>query len=137
MIPIETMVNALLHCKEYNLTDPVLVNTFVHTMVDNNRVIYEQEGFAFYVKCSDDVLDKIATNPGYILDTQNLIEVFKSNGDNVHFFGVISTKTNGSAYKGILQGIKDTIIKENPKTISWWNPTMDRFHRRDLCQQQF
>ena len=137
MIPIETMVNALLHCKEYKLTDPVLVTSFVTSMIDNDRVIYEQEGFAFYVKCSDDVLDKISANPGYILDTQNLIDVFKSKGDNVHFFGVVSTKTSGRVTKGILQGIKDTIIKENPKTISWWNPTMDRFHRRNICHQQF
>jgi len=131
MIPIETMVQALLNCKEYKLTDPVIVNTFVNTMVSNDRVMYEQEGFAFYVKCSDEMLAKIEANPGFILDTDNLIEVFKSKGDNVHFFGVVSIKTN--VFKSILQGIKDTINKEHPKSISWWNRDMNKFNRRNLC----
>jgi len=130
---IETMVITLKNSYKYPEGSDIL--TFVKAMVDSDRVIYEQEGFAFYVKCSDDVLDKISANPGYILDTQNLIEVFKSKGDNVHFFGVVSTKTNKRVTKGILPPIKDTIEKEKPKTISWWNPTMDRFHRRSICHR--
>jgi hypothetical protein len=132
MIQIQKMVETLMQCKEFNSTDPGVVKAFVSKMVHSDMVIYEQEAFAFYVKCSDDMLAKIQANPGFILDANNLIEVLRSTGDNVHFFGILSTKTNGVVTNQILKGIQDTIEKEHPKTISWWNKGMNRFNTRRI-----
>lgn len=135
MITIKTMVENLKSNDRWNLPDN-FIRTFVSKMVNEDKVIAESEAFAFYVKVDDETLKKIHTDPGYIMNHDNLKEMLNGTGDNVHFFGLISTSTKGPVTHSIIKGLKDIIEKEHPKTISWWNRTMSRIiTRRILCHQ--
>ena len=129
---IDAMIEILK--RSYTYPEGADITTFVTKMIESDKVIFQREGFAFYVKCSDEMIDKIHANPGFILNTENLIEVFRSQGDNVHFFGIVSTN---HSIQPILDGLKALIAKEDPKTVSWWNKDMSRFiQRRFLCHKQ-
>lgn len=131
---INRMVEVLIRSYDYKC--PVSeVMTFVTNMIRADKVIYSTEGFAFYVKTSDELIKEIESNPGFILQPGNLMRVFTTPGENVHFFGVISTNKNKDITQSILRGLKDTIDKEHPKTITWWDRTMNRFIRRNLCRK--
>ena len=128
---IDTIVEVLRNSYDYPKGSDI--TTFVTKMMEADKILYEQEGFGFYVKCSDEMIEKIANDHLFILNPDNLIEIFKSTGDNVHFFGVVSTTHNGM--HGILKGLKDIVLKEKPKSFSWWDKNMKHFHRRNLCHR--
>ena len=130
MIALETMIDAIMKYDVLSKHGREGATVFVNRMVRDNKVIIEEEAFAFYVKVDDKTLDDIAKDPGYITKPINILRMLESKGDNVHFFGIISIKTNGIAIRSILRGIKDTIEKEHPKTISWWNKDMNKFITR-------
>jgi|TARA_R100000501_G_C2630720_1_gene126234 hypothetical protein len=135
---IDTMVDAMVNTmrniygKDFHDNE---IQTFVSKMVEDGHVIQESEAFAFYVTVDDETLDKIKTEPGYILNKDNLEKMLKGKGDNVHFFGLASTNTKGLVTRDILKGLKDILEKEHPKSVSWWNKAMTQITTRRLsCQ---
>lgn len=130
MITIDQMIDTIK--KGYNNTIPEdMIKSFVLKMVKNNNVVFKQEGFAFYLKVDDKTIERIAKEPGYILNQDNLLKILQSTGDNVHFFGVLST-INEDASKAIFKGLNEVIEKEKPRTVSWWNPAMKKFITRRI-----
>ncbi len=77
------------------------------------------EGVAVYLTLSDETFNELKN---FKLEGDDL---FTEQGRNVHF--IILAADNGHV---ILQGIKEVIKKERPKTISWFNPDHTRLHTR-------
>ena len=131
MISINMMVDRIKNGYHWDLPDE-FITTFVRKMIDDDRIISESEAFAFYVKVDDEALEKIQQDPNYMCNPDNVVKLLQGTGDNVHFFGLISTTTKGRVTHSILKGLKDTIEKEHPKTISWWNKAMSRIITRRI-----
>lgn len=84
----------------------------------------EIKGVAVFVTLTDDTYAKLETLD--ISKVQVVIDMLKEDGDNIHFILVAC-----SGMGNILKGIK-IAKKTNPRTISWWNPTMNKLHKYNL-----
>lgn len=95
----------------------------VITVKENNKF----KGSAIYVKISDDELWKIQY--GFIKtdDPGEIVKLLNNVGDNIHFLYVLA-----DSQKTILKGLREVIGKENPKTVSWFNPEMTKLNKFNL-----
>lgn len=97
------------------------------TVKENN----EFKGSALYVRISDETLWKIEYGFLDLTSFNSIQEVLNDKGNNIHFLYLLA-----DSYKTIMKGLREVINKENPKTISWFNPEMTKFNkfkRRILC----
>lgn len=97
----------------------------------------EYKGAAFYLRLSDDNFLKIITGEYDLKNPEHLNFLLKDNGENIHFIYCVA-----SNMRPILKGLKKMIKFENPMSVSWFKPDMDRVHvlqfkqRSEICLQQ-
>jgi len=133
----EKMIKAIQKQKEMAKFSTEQIETMVDRMIKDNHVIMEKTGFAFYVKCDNELLAKIQAHKEYLIYPDLVEKLLCSTGRHIHFIGVYSTTPESDAFQAILRGIEHILKKENPKSISWYNRTMDKFIiRRILCQHR-
>ena len=75
------------------------------------------------MKLTDNTLNAIDLGVISLKDPEVIVKVLEEDGDNIHFIGVLA-----DGLKTVLRGLREVIRKENPKTISWFKPEMDRVH---------
>ncbi len=80
------------------------------------------EGVAVYLTLSDETYKELKDMNFDHADADSL---FAENGKNIHF--IILAADNMHV---ILQGIKEVVRKEHPKTISWFNPEHTKLYKR-------
>ena len=78
-------------------------------------------GVAFYLKLEDDTLRAVSGDCKILQDIYRAEELMSERGRNIHFIRVIAED-----YKVVLKGLKEVILKENPKTVSWYKEDMDK-----------
>ena len=83
------------------------------------------EGVAFFLTLTDETYAKLESID--ISDLDTLKSLCLENGKNVHFVLVC-----GSGVRNILRGIKKTIERVHPKSISWWEPDFSYLHRYNM-----
>lgn len=98
---------------------------------DNERFI----GAAFYLKLSDENFLKVLSKKHDLTNPQNLKDLLNDGGNNIHFLYVVAENM-----KTVLKGIRKMIHHENPESVSWFKPSMDRVHiayqkRSKICLQ--
>ena len=113
------------------------------SLLDRNedKVIIVKEnglikGSALYLKLTDETLWKLEYGFIDLRNPEIVNQMLKERGDNIHFLYVLA---NG--VRTILKGLREVIKKENPKTVSWYNPEMTKFNkfnlkRSSLCPSQ-
>ena len=104
------------------------------SLLDRNedKVITVKEGDKFrgaslFVRISDDDLWKIEYGFLDLTNQENIAKLLNGSGDNIHFIYVLA-----DSMKTILRGLREVIKKENPKTVSWYNPEMTKFNKFNL-----
>src|SRR3990167_2572207 len=111
------------------------------SLLDRNedKVIIVKEnglikGSALYLKLTDETLWKLEYGFIDLRNPEIVNQMLKERGDNIHFLYVLA---NG--VRTILKGLREVIKKENPKTVSWYNPEMTKFNKFkkevQLCHQ--
>jgi len=103
------------------------VVNFIDYVRSKDRAIYDDRGICFYLKLNNLMLRRVREDKNYIIN--NILFLLTCKGDNLHFFGLVLDKA-----VGIRREIKLAIKKENPKSISWWDKTMDKFIYREIKQ---
>lgn len=95
-------------------------------LFDENIFFVEEHGaikfLALYLKVNDETLELIKKYPYLLKDEQVLVSFIKSDGDNVHFVAAVGDNRHLKA------GIVEVYQREEPKSISWYKPSMDKFH---------
>jgi hypothetical protein len=99
-------------------------------IIENNDI----KLVAFYFKLTDELLELLKKGNLDLTKEEGVNLAFMSNGNNVHFILCVA-----DGIRPIRQGIRLTIEKEKPKTISWYNPEMSKLNifkvRREICHQ--
>lgn len=119
--------NYYAHYKNPKFPDPTreALATVLYEHQDKVIIIENEKGIrgvAVFLTLSDQTYSWLEALD--ICDVQLLTQLLSEKGDNVHFILVTA-----KGIRTILQGI-DLIKKmKNPKTISWWNPSMSRLHK--------
>ena len=93
------------------------------------------KGVSFYLKLTDETFEGIKNK---ILDITNIDMINKclqEKGNNIHFILLIA-----DGVKTIINGLREIIKRENPKSISWFSPNMKNLFIRkirevELCHQ--
>ena len=97
-------------------------------VIENSKI----DLVAFYFKLTDELLEDLKNKKLDLTKEEGCNIAFISNGDNVHFVLCVS-----DGIRPIRQGIRFTINKENPKTVSWYNQDMTKLNvfnvRREIC----
>lgn len=89
---------------------------FIYGIGDNGEII----GCAFYLRLTDYTFERI---DGFDMSSSLVMgELLRENGPNIHFIQIATT-----GFERIMRGLRDTIERTAPKTISWYSP-----HRRKL-----
>lgn len=147
-IAVSSMVNMIELSKYIYKNYPNLKNKIQYwqllSLLDKNEdkviTIKENEEFkgsALYIRISDDDLWKIEYGFIDLTNPKEIVQLLNSKGDNIHFLYVLA-----DGQKTILKGLREVIKKENPKTISWFNPEMTKLNkfnlkgRVQLCQSR-
>lgn len=99
----------------------------VYTTFPENFVVLRNNGtfnlVAFYQKVNNKIFRLLKNRKLDMTNPKNMIKIFKSSGDNIHFLFAIS-----KGMKFLREGIKQVREKHHPKTISWYSPDMTQFH---------
>jgi len=85
------------------------------------------KGSALYSRISDDILWKIEWGFLDMSKPQDIQEVLNGKGNNIHFLYLLA-----DGQKTILKGLREVIKKENPKTVSWFNPEMTKLNKFNI-----
>ncbi|RTK93056.1 hypothetical protein EKI60_06480 [Candidatus Saccharibacteria bacterium] len=83
------------------------------------------KGVAIFLLLTDESyknLDKVD-----ITQVDVLLRLIPENGKNMHFILLAA-----DSVKTILRGLRTTINKVRPKTVSWWSPDFSKLHRFNL-----
>ena len=123
----DLMIKTLRACADLKALALENIESLVDRMIHDNHYIMEKQGFAFYIKCSDETLETIIRNKEYLTNPVLAQKLLSGIGSHVHFFGVYSTNSDSDAFKGIVKGMASVIAKEHPVSVSWYNRTLDRF----------
>ncbi len=115
------------------LKDKVLLWQLL-SLLDKNedKVIVVREntvlmGCGMFVRISDEQLWKLQYGFIDLTKPNEIQELLNSKGENIHFLYLLA-----DGIKTILKGLREVIKKENPKTVSWFNPSMTKFHKFTL-----
>lgn len=127
----EYMINRLREVKDLSELPYEAVEALVDKMLANGHYIYQGNGFAFYIKCSDAALDNLKKDKSILYNTEKVRELLDGDGPNVHFIGLYGDR-QGNGYISILRGLKELVKKERPSSISWFDKEMKRFILRRL-----
>jgi len=91
---------------------------------------------AIYFMINDTALGRIVADNKYHEDKQFLIDCMKQKGQNAHVYMAVHHGDQAS----MIRAVKAAIVYHNPKTLSWYNPDMSKFHiyrtRRTVCLTQ-
>ena len=90
------------------------------------------KGAAMYIKLDDDAIAGILEGMIDPTSPDDMRILLSSQGDNIHFIFIVA-----DGIKTILKGLRKVIAKENPYSVTWFNPDMEfRLikYRRELCQ---
>jgi len=95
---------------------------------DGNRIA----GVGFYYKLDNVTFKRIVNRDLDIGLTVTAYICLSQKGSNIHFILVVA-----KSMVNILKGLREVIKRENPKTISWFSPDMNKIfiRRRILCHQ--
>lgn len=85
-------------------------------------------GVAAFLTLGDESYDRLDVLD--ISKVEVLAELMKEHGDNIHF---VLLATSGA--RMIRQGMRHVIENKNPKTISWWNPELNKLHKFKVRSQ--
>jgi hypothetical protein len=80
------------------------------------------KGVAIYLTLSDKSYDLLETMN--ITKKDVLMTLLEDHGPNVHFILLCAKGVNT-----ILLGMKEVLIRERAKTVSWWSPDLNRLHK--------
>jgi len=83
----------------------------------------EYRGAAFYLRLSDENLTNIIMGNLDLSNPEHVSYLLQDNGDNIHFIYCVA-----GSMRPILKGLKKMIKHENPASVSWFKPKMDRIH---------
>ena len=112
------------------------------SLIDRNKekIIYIREnnlfaGCAMYLTLTEESFQFIKSDGTSLTDPNFMGKFIEEDGDNIHFIYVLA-----KGYKIIRKGIDKLLLLRSPKTISWYNPKMNKFHyykvkRSKLCHQ--
>lgn len=89
------------------------------------------KGSALYVRISDETLWKIEWGFLDLTKPDDLQEALNDKGNNIHFLYLLA-----DGQGTILKGLKETIKKENPKTVSWFSPEMTKLNKFTLKKER-
>ena len=93
----------------------------------DGHYIYQGDGFAFYFKCSDEVLKMLKEDKSILCSPGEMGKLLAGDGENIHFIGIYSTTPHNTGYMSIARGLNKLIKKEKPKSISWYDKQMKKF----------
>lgn len=100
------------------------------SLLDRNEdkiILIEEKGksiaTALYVKLSDKMFSKLKFGFVDVGNSNDIQELLNESGDNIH---ILYTLSDG--FKAIRKGLRKLIEKENPKTISWYEPDLSQLH---------
>ena len=79
-------------------------------------------GVAIYLTLSDNTYNRLKDLDITQIDV--IKELLPEDGDNIHFVLLCA-----GDFSSILKGLKETIKKRNPKTVSWFSPDLKQLHR--------
>lgn len=100
----------------------------IYYAIQDDHVLF----LALYLKLDDRTLAVVKEHPEVLKDPHFLIEKMNCGG-HVHFVAAVGDK------RFIAVGIRETIQKEKPKSLSWYKTEMDKFHNirigGSLCHQ--
>jgi len=92
------------------------------------------KGAAMYAKLTDETLWQLEYGFLNISNPDTINRMLQETGNNIHFLCLIA-----DGVKTILKGLREVIKKENPQTVSWYNPEMTKFNKFkrevQLCHQ--
>lgn|SRR3990167_10319639 len=107
------------------------------SLLDRNEdrvvIIKENEkikGSALYLQLTDETLWQIKYGFIDLKNPETVNRMLREQGDNIHFLYVLA-----DGVKTILRGLREVIKKENPKTVSWYNPEMTKFNKFNLKER--
>ena len=109
----------------------------VLSLLDRNEdkiVIVKDTEFrctALYAKISDETLWKIEYGFLDLKNSRDIQEVLNDKGNNIHVLYLLADGQNS-----ILKGLRKVIKKENPKTISWFNPEITKLNKFTLKKER-
>ena len=112
-------------CEKYPMLPREDVEKFLSKNKDKVYTIRDEQVIkcvSFYYKLTDDSFDKVKSEKIDLRVADNHVALQKENGRNYHF---IMLATKGARI--ILQGLKDIIRRDRPKTVSWFSPDMNQF----------
>lgn len=96
---------------------------------EKNLVIVRKDnqlkGIAMYVMVDDLTIDRLKTKVYDITTPEGFEKIFERNGSgrNAHFLFVMA-----DGIRTIMNGLRKTIKKENPISVSWFSPNMLDFN---------
>lgn len=109
------------------------------SLIDQHRdkIIFVKDGKKFkgaamYIKLDDDAIAGILEGTIDPTSPDDMRVLLNSQGDNIHFIFVVA-----DGIKTILKGLREVMKRENPYSVTWFNPDMEfRLikYRRELCQ---
>ena len=132
----ELMIKTLRADKNLERLPLEAIENLVDRMITTNQFVMEEHGFAFYVRCSDELLAKIEANKEYLIYPDLAQRLLSGSGEHVHFIGIYSTKPNSNGYHSILRGLENVAKKEKPRSISWYDRFFQKFIIRRLKWEQ-
>lgn len=121
-----------------NLSQEQVYN-FICQMADRGRMVECEEGFAFYIKLTDEWVEKIRHDPSLLSSVAVMKGLLVMDGPNIHFLGIYAndSKKNPKHTAIIKDKLKELIKQENPDGVSWLNRDSTKLiHRRLKCHQQ-
>jgi hypothetical protein len=109
----ETLHGSITYSQVLSLLDKFEDNVIV--VRENDEIV----GVAIYLMTDDISIRRVKSYVYRLNNPEHILEIMKRKGDNLHFIGVVAKDV-----RIILKGLKRVIKKENPKTISWFKPSM-------------
>lgn len=85
------------------------------------------KGVGFYFRLSNRMLKEVKDRIVDIGNPRNAIYLLRQNGRNIHFAFLVA-----KGVKTIMKGLKEVIKREQPKTVSWFDPSMEHFFIRKI-----
>ncbi len=114
--------------KKYPLLLEAYPKWMLLSFIDRNpdKIIVEKEygvvnGVAIFLEINDDALLDIVNGDVSITNSDDIKLLLNRKGNNIHFILCAA-----ESMKYILRGLKKVIKRNNPSSVSWWNPSMSK-----------
>ena len=117
--------------------DKDMLRNFVDSYKDKFLIEYKDGNVTlvlFYLNITDETLQDLVDKKINIADEIVFKQCLSEEGNNIHFGFVV-----GKGMRPILKNLKLLIKKNQPNTVSWYEPNMKRLQlfntRRKLCHK--